>query len=508
MPVPTINEDLEFEQIASGAAYSRTMTATESPTSWGLSGAPSGLTINSSGVISGTPTDTEATAYTMSVTATNGTGTSSAEEWLLVVLPAATGASQNGFGRPIDIDKVTGKVRIPGVTDWQPSGRPPSTGDADEESAICAWKEGDRFDLEIGVVQDGVLQAPTIDEVTVTIKEYEPELAITISEGTVTTSGSGTSRRYVVPVYLDPNDIEALLSNYEGDPYTAFTSRAEIVLYQENGASDYDSTLVEYSIPSTLDQGETHSNTFDINLDDQVNANYDLTLALVVPGDTSLEAEITAALTVTWDGATFAVTSGGGLQTASGSSTTPSDWDTTLELTSVTGDATGLQVDAEVTTTSQIANYRYDMPLQGGWTVGGFVTNEVVDPGGEDGYSDWEFYDSGDNLIYTLTPSGGDTALDIKSALDTGLGETTSVSLNDPNDEIEVVLPADTAVAYVYNSYSDTTLDTPTAIGGGPNYSNCKITCQVTGDPDLPGYEISSLAIPVEIARKLKEDAP
>lgn len=505
MPVPTINEDFEFEQVASGASYSKQLTATESPTSWSLSGAPSGLSINSSGLITGTPIVTAATAYTMSVTATNGSGDSDAETWLLVVQASPTGASQNDFGRPIDIDMDTGKLRLPGRTDWQPADRPPTSGEGTAESALAAWKSGDRFLLEIGVVKNEVLQAPTIDWATVVLKEFEPETDYVISEGSVSTQGAGTSRRYVVPVYLNPDDFISPLSNNEADKFTAFDGRLEITLGQYHPAIDFDSGESQYNIVSNLDQGETHSNTFDMDLDDEVNGRYDLTVQLLVPGDRSLEATITSVLEVAWDvdGSTFSVFMGGDLQTATGSSTVADDWDTTLELTSVTGDATGLQVATKVTTTEQVSARDITIDMEGGWTVSTGVGPYIV--AGTAGQNDWEFYDEDDNLLWTWEPEDGDDDTIITADFLAGLGEAITSNLSDANENIVIDLPLDTAVSYAVNTHS-ATQDDVVSTSGGPSYSGCQITCQVVGQADQAGYEISSLAAPLQVARKLKED--
>ncbi len=77
-----------------GVAFSYQITASNSPTSFGATGLPAGLSINNStGVISGTPTASATTAVTMS--ATNAAGTSTATLTLTVnrAVPAITSAN-------------------------------------------------------------------------------------------------------------------------------------------------------------------------------------------------------------------------------------------------------------------------------------------------------------------------------------------------------------------------------------------------------------------------------
>ncbi len=73
-----------------GVPYNKTLTADNSPTSWALvSGVlPLGLSINASGVISGTPTT--AGAYTFEVTASNSTGTSASVAFSITIAANAT----------------------------------------------------------------------------------------------------------------------------------------------------------------------------------------------------------------------------------------------------------------------------------------------------------------------------------------------------------------------------------------------------------------------------------
>lgn len=58
-----------------GVAFSYQITATNSPTSFGATGLPTGLTMNASGLITGTPTASGTTNVTISATNAAGTGT-------------------------------------------------------------------------------------------------------------------------------------------------------------------------------------------------------------------------------------------------------------------------------------------------------------------------------------------------------------------------------------------------------------------------------------------------
>src|SRR5205814_2099947 len=75
-----------------GVAFSYQITATNNPTSYGATGLPAGLTVNTStGLISGTPTT--AGTYTVTISATNAGGTGSATLTLTINNPLPTTTS-------------------------------------------------------------------------------------------------------------------------------------------------------------------------------------------------------------------------------------------------------------------------------------------------------------------------------------------------------------------------------------------------------------------------------
>ena len=77
-----------------GSAFSYHMTATNAPTSYGASGLPAGLSVNSStGLISGTPTAAATSTVTLSATNSTGTGGATLTLSIAAALPVITSAT-------------------------------------------------------------------------------------------------------------------------------------------------------------------------------------------------------------------------------------------------------------------------------------------------------------------------------------------------------------------------------------------------------------------------------
>ena len=77
-----------------GTAYSATLAASGSPTSWALTGAPAWLSISNAGVLSGTPPAAAAgTTVSFSVTASNGGGASAPVAFNIAIRAPGTGTA-------------------------------------------------------------------------------------------------------------------------------------------------------------------------------------------------------------------------------------------------------------------------------------------------------------------------------------------------------------------------------------------------------------------------------
>ena len=114
-----------------GVAFSYTIAATNNPTSFGASGLPSGLNVNTStGAITGTPTVNSGTPFNVTISATNAGGTGTATLALTIAPPAptitsagtASGTAGSSFSYQITADQAIPSgswattVSIPGVS--------------------------------------------------------------------------------------------------------------------------------------------------------------------------------------------------------------------------------------------------------------------------------------------------------------------------------------------------------------------------------------------------------
>jgi len=497
MAVPTINESPGYEIVASGAAYAKTLTATNTPTSWALSGQPSGIVISSGGAISGTPSVTTATAYTFSATATNGDGTSAAKTWLVVVVPAAVGAVAGDPKRYLDFDLTYGTLQIPGKGTPQPATRPPLF--AEKAAALTSWRVGDRFELAVGALQDGVLQDLDVTRVEVVIREFESDPGYVVGELDIAETGTSTTRRFVTTVFLDPDQFDAILSGYEGDAATLATMYLGVRLELPDDDREYSGTDSE-TIP-TLTQSDSDVDTMTVTIGAERTAStlYDVAVNLVCPTDTGLNVSLVQRIALTYSGSAYVLGTVTGTDIGSGSATDARDWDTTLEITSLTATSTGISVETTVTTTAQSATVDNVVCVIDG-TSNSFTTDGATISHATSFAT--EFRDGTSTIIGSaVTISDGDTEADVLAAIETATGENvTSVVFDDGAESIIVTFGEGSTVEEEYSSA--TTNAATVNMHAVPSYSNATVSIAVTG-VEMPENSIrfASASVPIIVER-------
>lgn len=517
MAAPTINESPAYEVIASGAAYAKTLTATNTPTSWALTGQPAGVTINNSGAISGSSSVTAATAYTFSATATNGDGTSAAVTWLVLVVPSIVGVAQGSFARAIDLDLNFGTLQIPGVGSPLPVARSTSPATTplepaefdDETRYLTRWTVDDRFALSLGAAMNGVLQDLDISNIAAVLRAEEGERGISIGEGDLTATGSGATARFETMIYLDPAELDGIVSAFEGPLDTTAPLLLGISIEVANDARDYDSALQTETI-ATLTQSSNVVDSFDINLPSASEitsgTKYDIEIKLICPTDTGLNVTLNRQATITWSGSAYVLGDVTGDDTDTGASTNAIDWDTTLSNSSLTCDATGFVVGTTVTATAQsaIATAIYFVVPIGGSDVDTIEVNSDLLAALPGGSVTIQFNDGAIDIGSPVVLTDGDSAADIKAAIEAEIGETVSVTMDSGADTFRIDLDLATAVGGRSILNGGMSVSPVTTMSTVPSYANTYVTVQITG-VEMPekSKTITSAAVPVLIERKM-----
>lgn len=479
MPVPTITTDDTLKQASLGNAFSWQLAASESPTNWAASSLPSGLSINSSGLISGTPT--ESGMFTPSITAENGTGTSTAYVPYLYVVSTAAGQISDAFVTELDFDIQTGKVRIPNVTGWQPASRPPNAAeDTEADEPILVLKPGDKRDLAIGALKYDVLQALSIDKCY--LRLYSPRLTqqgYEISDGSAfSTVGSGTTTRYQATLNLPTATYEAITADRGADGRAFEDMLCEIELEATNPAADFSATDTENI--TALTESDTENDTLTVTLTDQVaQALYDVTFELLCTSDSGIAISFTRRIRVSYDsgGSTFVLdeilSSGDVSSKVADNAVSGGLWTPTLENTSLTATASGLSFDTSVTTTDQ---KMIILAQEEGSNDG---TN-VSYPGTPDS---WAIKDSSGTELGTLSLSDGDSEADVAAAFLTAVGEIVTVNFDAANDEIDIYLPVGTEVAESEHTSTATASIQASDTAPSKNDASVKVTVAGVSEP-------------------------
>jgi hypothetical protein len=224
MAIPVISNTTSVLGYRKGQYFEYQMQATNSPTSWTANGLPSGMSINSSGRISGAAT--AAGVYLFKVIASNGDGPSAPLE---VAMGIEDTNFNDGLGIEVNIDLRSGAVSVPGIT---PSGSSAS-------QSVMFLKYGDKVFLDVGFLKGEELQTMAMASIVMNIREFDGETVLVQSNGGLETIGTSDRPRYRILVDLDTPDLRNALGNYQGDYQTTFDAIAEIewrVDYLEPGA--------------------------------------------------------------------------------------------------------------------------------------------------------------------------------------------------------------------------------------------------------------------------------
>jgi len=345
MSIPVITQPLTPRTIAQGVAIPTViLVATNTPTAWAASSLPAGIAINAStGAITGTPTT--AGLVSTSITATNGTGSSAPVTivWNIQGQPVGAGIWSD---LELDFDLTERTVSIPGVE--RLAGAP-----------VFTMARGDKVSLLVGARKFGVLRdvnpASQTVSLKVALKEFEPELVLTLAGGAATKLGSADTTRYRIPVWLDPA-AWAVLGDYEGDASTMLIARAELELVV--GPPLYARTVVvdDLTLSADLggddygDPGPVEETLVFTGLTATAGASYTLQINLDVEGRVGQNVSLTQTMTITFAGGVWVISARTGPDIVSGI-LDPDLWGATLEVEAVTGDADSVDVDISISTT-------------------------------------------------------------------------------------------------------------------------------------------------------------
>ena len=489
MPTPTIEPRTSLQIARDNKAFTLQLGAFNTPTTWAAVGLPAGLSLNTStGSITGTPTTPG--YYQVPITATNGSGTD--EVVLIFVVLEEAAPETDGFTFPVDLDFFTRRLSIPGVGSPQPAGRPPAGSGTNDP--LATWIEGERFTLSLGVKAQGVGRDMDLNRIKVLWRPTGSDATIELheDESDVTATGSGTTARYEVPVYINPALVRGALGDGENPSGERVTGYLQIVTASSLDASDF-----SYSNTQTiasLTASDTEAKTFNVSLESTsaTALSYQVLLTLNnVPGAPS----VTRALTVSYGGGTYAIATNTGDTSDAGAEIGVGYFTPTLTATSVTATAGGLQIVGTVTTTANPhAGKNIDLAATNGVNFEVFEITGGTNPGGGiiggevsgvTGTLTLAFSGAG-GAIGSITVENGDTTEDLLAKIEAEISET-MVAVTFPNTTtIRLIFDSSTDVTnYDFGNYNSG--GAPAAYPPALTVTTSSITCQVLGVemPDL-----------------------
>lgn len=205
MAIPVIESTTSVLGYLQHQQWAYQMYARNVPTGWVSSPLPAGVTLNgATGLISGAAT--VAGVYNVAVRASNGDGTS--EALILTIGIEAANADPNVNVVDVEVDLVTRAVRVP-------------------EGLVV--KRGDGVVLRVSFVKSGVVNALTLTDLKVVLKEYEGDGVLL--EGT---DFSGEDGVYLLYVSMTGDALAGVLADNETDKEAAITALWELQWLAEN----------------------------------------------------------------------------------------------------------------------------------------------------------------------------------------------------------------------------------------------------------------------------------
>lgn len=197
-----------------GIPWSYNLVATNTPTSWAVSGLRNGLSVDTStGLISGTPT--AAGHLNCRAVATNGSGDSAPMDFVIII--PGTGA-YDGPGVLVDVELSDMSVRTGIVL----------AAGKDQAAPILYGVTGNTIQLAVGFVRNGALVPCSIASLDLRLKEFEPDPRLLITTGDFDPIDTVNGPRYLMQVDLTSSMLLNVESNYEDDNETAYDALARI----------------------------------------------------------------------------------------------------------------------------------------------------------------------------------------------------------------------------------------------------------------------------------------
>jgi hypothetical protein len=351
-------------------------------------------------------------------------------------------------------------------------------------------------------LQDGVLQDLDVTRVEVVIREFESDPGYVVGELDIAETGTSTTRRFVTTVFLDPDQFDAILSGYEGDAATLATMYLGVRLELPDDDREYSGTDSE-TIP-TLTQSDSDVDTMTVTIGAERTSStlYDVAVNLVCPTDTGLNVSLVQRIALTYSGSAYVLGTVTGTDIGTGNATDSRDWDTTLEITSLTATSTGISVETTVTTTAQSSTVDSVVCVLEG-SFFSFTTDGTTITHGTS--FNVEFNDGTSTIIGSaVTISNGDTESDVLAAIETATGEevTSVVFDSGVSDTITVNFAAGSIVEETYDPATVTTVSTTVYTHAVPSYSNATVSIAVTG-VEMPENSIrfASASVPILVER-------